>query len=110
PAQSLEERVPLRDADERDRQRSHEHGEDEAAGAPDRREGDVATEEVVRAVRHVDDAHHAEDERETSGEEEEEGAVRHAVEELTDPEVHDGGRLYYRRTRGLAPPITGGHA
>src|SRR4029450_10097298 len=96
-AQPLEERVPLGDADERDGQGTDQHGEDEAAAAPDRREGDVAAEQVVRAVRHVDDAHHAEDEREPPRQEKEEGAVRHAIEELTDPEVHDGARLYYRR-------------
>src|SRR5206468_12972736 len=49
-----------------------------------------------------DDAHHAEDEREASREKKEQGAVRHAVEELADPEVHDAGQR--RRSRGALPP------
>src|SRR5207253_10155144 len=55
-------------------------------GAPDDRQADVAAEHEVRAVGEVDDAHHAEDEREPAGEQEQEGPVRHAVEGLGDPE------------------------
>ena len=51
------------------------------------REAHVAAQHEVRAVRQVDDAHHAEDEREAAGEQEEERAVGEAVERLDDPEV-----------------------
>src|SRR4030095_2527343 len=84
-AETLEERVPLRDADQRDRESAHDHGGDEAAAAPDDCESNVAAEQIVGAVRHVHDAHDAEDEREAAGQEKEQGAVRDSVEELTDP-------------------------
>jgi hypothetical protein len=45
---------------------------------------EVAAEQVERAVRHVDDAHQTEDQREAAGDDEEQGGERHAVER------HDG--------------------
>jgi hypothetical protein len=43
PAQALQERVPLRDADERDGEGAQHDGKEEAPGGPDDRQGDVAT-------------------------------------------------------------------
>jgi hypothetical protein len=48
-------------------------------------------------VRHVDDPHHAEDEREASREEKKQCAVRDAVESLSDPEFHGSDPRYHPR-------------
>ena len=44
--------------------------------------GDVATEEVERAMRHVDDAHEPEDQREAARDDEEQARERQPVEQM----------------------------
>jgi len=110
PGQALEERIPLRDADQRDGERAHDEGEPELLGPPDDRQRHVAAEQVVRPVGHVDDAHHAEDEREAAGEEEQQRAVGDAVEDLDDPEIrgqHAGHRMLARDSSTRLAGISG---
>ena len=68
--------------------RARQRGEQQAAGAPRDRQRDIGAQEVVRAVGEVQDAHEAEDERETGGEEEEQHAEGDAVEDLDEVEAH----------------------
>ena len=65
-----------------------EHAEREAAGVAGDGEADVAAEEVVGAVRHVDDAHEPEGEREAAGKQEQQCRQRDAVDRLKDGVVH----------------------
>jgi hypothetical protein len=58
------------------------------SGLPDDRKPDVARQQVMGAVRHIDDAHHPENEGQPSGEEEQQGSVRDAIEDLSDPKFH----------------------
>ena len=53
-----------------DRQPAAEYAEREASGVAGDRQADIAAEKVVGAVRHIDDAHQPEGEREAAGEQE----------------------------------------
>src|SRR3989449_3630551 len=98
------EEEPLHaDADERDRQRARDERGGEAARPPHDGQPDVAAEHEVRPVGEVDDAHNAEDQREPAREQEQERAVREAVEGLGDPEL---GGHESRRSRRALPPRT----
>ena len=57
------------------------------AGGPDHRQRDIAAQHEVRAVRQVDDPHHAEDQRQAAAEQKQQRAVGNAVEGLDDPEI-----------------------
>ena len=84
--QATQEHALHHDADEREREGAARECQHITAGAPDDRQPDVAAEHEVGAMREVDDAHHAEDEGEPAREQEEQRAVRQAVEGLGDPE------------------------
>ena len=77
--------------------------ESEGPGLPDDRERDVPSQQVVRAVRHIDDPHHPEDEGESSRKKEKERAVGDAVESLRHPEFH--GYYFDSRSRTVGPPF-----
>ena len=57
-------------------------------GLPDHCQPNVASQQVVGAMRHVDDAHHAKDERQPASEQKQQRTIRDAVEELSNPQFH----------------------
>jgi hypothetical protein len=62
--------------------------------------GDVAPEEVEGAVRHVHDAHEAEDQREAARDDEEGGGEGERVED----DLEERRRIVHRRAEGRGPP------
>src|SRR5262247_1975232 len=88
PTQPLEKRVPFADTYEGDSQRAGEDRESEISSLPDDCERNVPSQQVVRAMRHVDDPHHPEDEGKSSREKKKERSVGDAVESLGYPEFH----------------------
>jgi hypothetical protein len=66
-------------AEHHDGEAAAEDRELEAAGAARDRIADIAAEQVIRAVRHVDDAHQAEGQREPAREQEQQRRQRDAV-------------------------------
>src|SRR5262249_13830827 len=91
-AQGLAGQAPQEQALHPDPDQSHRQGADgerarEAAGAPHRREADVASQHEVRAVGEIHHAHDAEDQRQPARQEEQERAVGHPVESLRDPQL-----------------------
>ena len=82
-----QERALHGEPDQRDGERGERQRGEPRPGAPDDRQRHVAAEQEVRAVRQVDDAHHAEDQRQAARQQEQQRAVRHAVEDLDQPEL-----------------------
>ncbi len=76
-----------RQTEDRDAYRRDRDGQDPGAGRPDHRQSHVAAEQKIRAVRQIDDAHDAEDQRQPATDEKQQRAVRNAVEGLDQPEL-----------------------
>ena len=55
--------------------------------------GDIGADHEQRAVREIDDAHHAEDQREAAGDQEQQEPVLHAIEELREEAGQTHARL-----------------
>ena len=72
----------MRDGAGRDRDRQQP-----GAGGPDHGERDIAAQHEIGAVRQVDDAHHAENQRQAAAHQEQQRAIGNAVEGLDQPEI-----------------------
>src|SRR5262249_34148257 len=81
-----------------------------AAGEADRPRRHVRANGVEVAVGHVHDPHHAVDERETGGDEEEDRRVEQRVEDLCDQRIHEALRYHgsdtVRVSAGASVPLT----
>src|SRR5262249_9493509 len=88
PAEPLKKRVPFTHADEGNSHGTRQYRKNKWSFEPDDGEPDISSQQIIGAVRHVDDPHHAEDKGESSRKQEKERAVGDAVESLRDPEFH----------------------
>ena len=75
PTQPAQEHSPLDHAQERDGPGPGEDGEEKMPGLPDHRQPNVAPKQVVGAMRHIDDTHHAKDERQPASEQKQQCAI-----------------------------------
>ena len=71
----------------RDGERCYRQGQRPRSRRMNDRQCDVSAEEKIRAMRQVDDAHDAEDQRQSAADKKQQRAVGHAVEGLDHPEL-----------------------
>jgi hypothetical protein len=86
-AQRSQEYALHGETERRDGERRRRQREQPGPGGPDHRQCHVAAKQEVGAVRQIHDAHDAEDQRQPAREQEQQRPVRHAVEDLDQPEL-----------------------
>ncbi len=77
------------EAKDNDRKTAAKHGQFEAAARADDRETNIAAEQIIGAISHIDDAHESERQREAAGEQKQQRTERDAVDGLEDCALHE---------------------